>query len=179
MTREPKTYALRGGGNALLTVSLFLEPWQSQNVEFRAEGLHPVFSMTGKDGYVDVHQTFLETRDPTGVIWAEIWLEGVNHLNRLMKCDWFVELFSIWQEECEQLVQAEALQKIRSISTGGSPAAFQAAKYLAGREWKKNGRGRPSKASIAAETRAMAEKLGQHQEDLDRITGNGKLKVVK
>lgn len=179
MTTAPKSYPLRGGKNALLTVSLFLEPWQSAAEQFRAEGITPIFSLNGRDGYVDAHQTFVDLKDPTGVLWAEMWLEGVNHLNRLLKCDWFRDAFDSWAEEITQVMQAEALRKIREISEGEGPAAFQASKYIAGRDWQKSPRGRPSKAAVTAEARAIAQQNGEHAEDLDRITTHTKLKVVK
>lgn len=168
----PKSYPLRGKGNALLTVSLFHEPWIGANSV--ADGLTPVFTLhTDRDGYINAHRTFVVLRDPTGVLWAEMYLEGVHHLNRLMKCEWFREAFDIWKGETEQLVQAEALQKVRDISQGGSPASFQAAKYLANEDWKRSGRGRgrPSKAELQGALKNEVDRRITEEDDLARIQG--------
>lgn len=172
----PKSYPLRGANNQLLTASLFFEPWQATNERLRAEGFTPVFTLINdREGYVNARKAFLAERDPTGVLWAEKWLDGVNHLNRLMGAEWFREAFEVWVQETEQLIQAEALDKINQIAKSSSPAAFQAAKYLAGKEWKKQGRGRPSKDAISRELKKEVEKLSQEDADLARIT---QLRVV-
>lgn len=174
----PKSYPLRGKSNALLTVSLFYEPWAATEEPLRAQGLKPIFTLTtDRAGYVSARKTFLELRDPTGVLWAEKWLEGVNHLNRLLQAPWFSEAFDIWVGECEQLLQAEALTKIKSIQDSESPASFQAAKYLASKEWQRRGRaGRPSKAEVSGELKRAMALVEAQNDDLARI--QPKLKVV-
>jgi hypothetical protein len=176
--REPGTYRLRGNNGSLLTISLFYEPATQVMPGQLAADQKPVFSLSERDGYVSARLTFLEERDPTGVTWAEKWLEGVNHLNRLLQADWFREAFEVWQSECEQLLQSEALDKIRTISNSSSPAAFQAAKYLAGKDWKKNSRGRPSKAELAGALKKEVDRMSAEDHDLARISGRPNLKVV-
>ena len=171
MTITPKDYPLRGGNRQLLTVALFVEPWQVGD----PGGYTPVFSLLGREGYIDARNTFLSERDPTGVKWADKYLEGVNHLLRLLKCSWFADAWDDWQLELEAILQSEAIETIKSISQGGGPAAFQAAKFIAGKEWKKSGRGRPSKSEVSTALRREVEKTGQHEADFERI----QLKVIK
>lgn len=181
MVAEPKSYPLRGGNRNFLTASLFVEIWESTEQRLKAADVTPVFSLRGRPGYIDARQTFLDFRDPTGVRWAETYLEGVNHLNRLLETTWFSDAWSDWQADLARMIQSEAMEKIREIAAGSSPAAFQAAKWLASKEWdKRRGAGRPSKTELRGELRREVERASQHDEDLARITGGDKniLKVI-
>lgn len=181
MVKAPKDYPLRGGNRNFLTASLFVEIWETTSQNLKAADVEPVFSLRGRPGFIDARQTFLDLRDPTGVLWAETYLEGVNHLNRLLEAPWFADAWGDWQNDLARMIQSEAIQKIQNIAAGVSPAAFQAAKWLAAREWdKRRGAGRPSKTELRGELRREVERASQHDDDLARITGGDKntLKVV-
>ncbi len=163
-------YRLRGENNQLLTASLFVEIWEAQNEQFRSVVQTPVFSLGDREGYINCRKTFIEFKDPTGAKWAEAYLEGVHHLNKLLGSTWFRDAFEDWVAELETLLQSEALEKIRAIASSSSPAAFQAAKYLAGREWKKEKKGRPSKEAVRGALKREVDKLTQEDEDMARIS---------
>lgn len=181
MAITPKSYPTRGANRNFRTVSLFVERQELQAIEARPEGLVPVFSLSGRDGYIDARQTFLAFRDPTGVQWAEKYLESVEHLNYLLRVNWFRDVWDTWQGELEAIIQSEALVVIHDIAKGTSPAAFQAAKWLASKSWKAGkGRGRPSAEEVKGELKREAAKRGEHADDLARITaGRPNLQVVK
>ena len=182
MVKAPKDYPLRGGNRNFLTASLFVEIHEQTAKTLQAADVEPVFSLRGRPGYIDARQTFLDLRDPSGVRWADMYLEGVNHLNRLLETSWFSDAWSDWQADLAKIIQAEAIQKIMDIAAGSSPAAFQAAKWLATQEWnRRRGAGRPSKTELRGELRREVERASQHDEDLVRITGGDKnpLTVVK
>lgn len=171
---SPLSYPIKGLSNQFLVVSLFIEPWSLQHEASKAEGVTPVFSLNDKEGYISARQTFLAEKDPTGVKWSQKWLGGVPHLNRLLQAGWFRDQYDNWVKELEQILESEALEKIRSIADSNGQGAFQAAKFLATKEWKRHGRGRPSKAEVAAEAKKEAEAHFGVSEDMQRI-----LKVVK
>lgn len=179
---DPKSYPLRGINNQLLTTSLFYEPWLEQADAAKAQDVKPVFSLhIDRDGLICARRTFVEERDPTGVKWANKYLEGPMHLSRLMGSKWFREAYDEWIAELDQVLISEAVDKIRQIASSSSPAAFQAAKFVAMQGWKGNKakRGRPTKEEVAGELRRVAEALSVVDEDHARITaGRPNLKVV-
>lgn len=171
-------YQTRGDNGKLLTSSLFYEQWCIQPDEVRQKHL-PVFSFAYRDGYIHARTSFLEFKDPTGVKWALKYLEGVHHLDRLRGTEWFSSHYDQWVGEVEQLLQSEALSLISAISKGNSPAAFQAAKFIAGKAWKgSKGRGRPSKQEVALQVKKEAERLSQEESDYQRVVGK-QLTVVQ
>lgn len=181
MVKAPKDYPLRGGNRNFLTASLFVEIWEQTAQTLKAADVEPVFSLRGRPGYIDARQTFLDLRDPTGVRWAETYLEGVNHLNRLLETSWFSDAWEDWQADLARMIQSEAMQKIIDIAAGSSPAAFQAAKWLAGQEWtRRKGAGRPSKSELRGALAREVKAATEHENDLARITGGDKniLKAV-
>jgi hypothetical protein len=180
MVKTPKDYPLRGANRNFLTASMFVEIWEQATI--KAADVEPVFSLRGRPGFIDARQSFLDLRDPTGVRWAEVYLEGIEHLNRLMDSPWFKDAWESWQEDMARILQSEAIEKIRAISESGSPAAFQAAKWLATQEWnRRRGAGRPSKTEVRGALAREVEKTNQLNEDMARLTGGDRnaLKVVK
>lgn len=180
---EPKSYPLRGGNNQLLTSSLFYEPWLEQAESAKAQDVKPVFSLhIDRDGLINARTTFVAERDPTGVKWANKYLEGPMHLTRLLGSKWFTEAYDEWIAELEQVLVSEAVDKIRQIASSSSPAAFQAAKFVAMQGWKgsRSKRGRPTKEEVQGELRRTAEALSQVEDDHARVTqGRANLKVVR
>lgn len=173
-------YPLRGGNNQFLTASLFYEPYFAMQEEFRAIGTTPVFTLhVDREGYINAHTTFVAERDPTGIKWSTKYIGGPQHLLRLLASDWFREAYESWVEETEQVMSSEAVELIRKISTGGSPAAFQAAKYIANKDYKKGSskRGRPSSEEIKGELKKAVRQAEGLASDAERIV-SPRLKVV-
>jgi len=116
---------------------------------------------------------FIKLRDPTGVKFANKWLGGWQHLKALQESKWFAETWAEWQEELYQTDKMERLEKIREIAESTEPQAFQAAKYLANREYEStpSKRGRPSKEEISGNLKNEIRQLTQLEEDNQRMTG--------
>lgn len=165
----------KNSSNQYYTAQLFWEKSIDLPIDLRI--IEPVFSLyDDKPGLVNARKTFVELNDPTGYKWAQRYLGDYEHWTRLMKCKWFAEAYDRWMEEMKMKLRSEALESIRRIASEASDAqALVASKYLAGFEWEKKERGRPSKNELSGELKRQARILSDEDADMERI----KLKVVK
>lgn len=156
--------------NSWLTQALF---WEKMILRPSSERHHPVvFSLyDDKSGLVNARRTFVDLGDPTGYKWAMQYLGDYEHWKALCKCKWFQEALEVWMHELRMKIQSEALDVIRETAKGESnPAqALAAAKYLAGFEWDKASRGRPSKSELTGELKRQAKLLEAEDDDFERI----------
>lgn len=131
----------------------------------------PIFDLyDDRPGLINARTTFVNLRDPTGRKWALTYLGDWNHWLRLMKCPWFREAYEIWISELNTQLKSEAIAIAYEIMKGENPAqALAAAKFIAGKEYEKAGRGRPSNAEVTGELKKAAEALSVEDEDLSRI----------
>ena len=151
------------------TQVLFWEQWIGLDEPRRVR--NPVFTLySDKPGLVNGRTSFVELGDPTGYKWALKYLGDYDHWLKLCKCSWFQEALEVWQNELKQKVRADALETIRAISKSENQAqALPAAKYLAGYEWEKGGRGRPSKEEVSGKLKEQVRLLEDEDEDYKRI----------
>lgn len=165
------TNPFRGDNAAYRTSSLFLDRWKLMAPERQALN-RPTFTLHQEiEGYTCARTSFLQEADPTGYRWAVKYLDGWQHWLRLMDVSWFKEAVSLWLSELEAKVSQESLLKIKEIAKGSSPAAFQAAKYLATQEYKKTSsrRGRPSKTEIETRLREATQTSSEDEADFQRM----------
>ena len=162
----------RTSTNAWYTRQLFYEPWSKLNKE--AQVAEPVFSFTGRPGYIDAHTTFVNLGDPTGYKWAIEFLESYQHFEVLLNCDWFKSEFDKWVHEIEVKMRSEAIEKLREVAAGDSAQATVAAKFISTLDYKKGSKGRPSNAEIKGELRRQVRIIEEESDDAARIG----LKVV-
>lgn len=163
--------------NTWMTGSLFWERWVNTEVHNRSKFVEPIFSLyQDKPGLINCRKTFVELGDPTGYKWSMKYLEDYEHWKALMKAAWFREAYDVWMNELKMKTRAEALDTIREIAANGVPAqSLVAAKYLAGFEWEKSSRGRPSKDEINGKLKEAVKALSEEDADAERIG----LRVVK
>lgn len=137
----------------------------------------PKFSLyDNRPGLINCRTTFVDLRDPTGRKWALTYLGDWNHWLRLMKCPWFREAYDTWIAELNLQLKSEAIQVALEIMKGENGAqALAAAKFIAGEEWEKHTRGRPSKAEREGALKRATQVIEQEDEDLKRIG----LKVIQ
>ena len=160
----------RTSNNIWMTASLFHE--RSIMLEEANRSYEPVFSLDEDyQGLVNARATYISLMDVTGYSWAMKYLNSWTHWEKLIKCHWFREKVELWNEEIKTILKQQALQKITEIASGGSPQAYQAAKYLAQGDFDKppHGRGRPSKEELRGELAKAARVLSQETEDAERI----------
>lgn len=174
----------RGVTNKLITTGLFYEPTvpkhkQSDNVLYSLQS--SPFLPKGWEHLISAKDTYILLNDVTGVDWANAYLEGYSHFERLLKMSWFKEAIDSWNRELAQKARSEALKAIRVLSTDETTSAsvrVSAAKYMAEEGWKKgqtrSSVGRPSKVAVAKEVKEAARKLTAVESDAERIG----LKVV-
>lgn len=136
-----------------------------------ARPIEPVFSLyDDRPGLINCRTTFVALKDPTGRKWALTYLGDWSHWVRLMRCSWFKEAYDQWVSELNLQLKSEAMSKIMEIMGGDNGAqALAAAKFIASEEYKKAGRGRPSKTEVDGELKRAVKALEQEDEDLERM----------
>jgi len=158
-----------------MTSALFIEKVEEKGRKV----IEPPFSLSGREGYIDAKQTFLDLEDPTGTIWADKYLGGYEHLKRLLAAPWFQPEWDMWLEEMYTRMRAAAIKNIQDISILSESDAQRlgASKYIAERGWEKKRavRGRPSKEEVKGELKRQVDMSSQTREEFERIG----LKVVK
>ncbi len=155
--------------NQWYTKSLFYEVHMGMAHEVRTVEKPPFTLNIVKPGYICARTTFVELGDPTGYQWAMRYLGDWTHWQKLMQCKWFVEAYNGWVQELETKARSEAIIRLQEIAASESPQAISAAKYLASLEYKKSGRGRPSKEEVAGELKKAIEASEMEREDYERI----------
>jgi hypothetical protein len=162
-------YKSKTGG--FYTAALFLEGPRGAPEDERP--IPAVFSLTGREGYVDARKTFVALEDPTGYQWSQTYLKSWPHFQILLKSKWFREHYEDWLEELKIIIKQRALLKIKEIAAGDSAQALPAAKYLATADWEKatHNRGRPSREEVRGELAAAVRQLNDTDKDIERIGG--------
>lgn len=132
------------------------------------------FEMTGADkstviytlkdeeheGFPSLREAYLSCEDPTEYIFANDYLGGWSHWEKLLKCTWFKPYIKRWRHELELKIKSDALRRIKAESKTDSKNAFTANRFLLEKGWtEKNTKGRPSKDDIK---KAAIEKAEEH-----------------
>jgi len=157
----------KNANNVWLRGTLFYENWTVQRYD---AVWCPVFSLyEDKPGLINARKTFVALRDITGYKWAMAYLGDWAHWLALMKHQWFRDAYEVWVAELRMLLRSEALARIEEIAQTDGQQKLPANRYLAGFEWEKNNRGRPSKEEMAGELRKQAKVLESEEDDAQRI----------
>lgn len=156
----------KGTGGHYLTSQLFFERWSE--LKPTDQVYEPVFTLNGKEGYIDARTTFVSMEDPTGYKWAVKYLGSWKHFEKLLATSWFPVHFEDWVREVRVKLRSDAIAKIKQIAGSAAPTANAAAKYLANGDYDSK-RGRPSAAEMKGELKRQAALLRQEDEDADRI----------
>lgn len=133
-----------------------------------------VYTLKDKDheGFPSMYRLYMETGDPTEWKFANSYLDGWEHWERLNQCNWFKPYVERWRRELHLRIASESLVRIMAESKTNSRESFTANKYLLERGWepkdsKKSGR--PSKDAIKAEATRLATSESQINNDYDRL----------
>lgn len=136
-----------------------------------------VYTLKDRDhaGYPSLYRLYMETDDPTEYTFAVNNLDGWDHWETLLECNWFKPYINRWRRELEIRTKARALLKIKAVSESNGKEAYQAHKFLVSGGWKddtrRKGAGRPSKDEVKNAARQMAEEANSINDDLARVTG--------
>lgn len=165
---------LRGDNGHLMTKSLFLDLWKYDSEQPPQEPPYwLVESLIPGDKRPVFRDEFIKLRDVTGVKLANKYLEGYEHLQRLLEQSWFKDQYDMWVKIVYQTLKQEALERIVEISSEGSAQSLSAAKYIADMvsgEITPKKRGRPSSEEVSGELKKQVRQLSKAEEDYNRIT---------
>ncbi len=113
----------------------------------------------------EARNKFIALEDPTGILFADMYLGGYDHWKALQSCRGLETELASWDEELEARLRCKALQGVKIMSVD----SFQAAKFLVDRGWSKKSAGRPTKKDIAKETRVQTVMKLAYSDDNNRI----------
>jgi hypothetical protein len=117
--------------------------------------------------YYSLKKLFLSCDDPTEYEFANKFLLGWRHWQRMNENIVLRKEFDVWREEFEVKLRSDAIRSIIDMTAEG--ANFQAAKWLADKGWDKRAAGRPSKAEIDRHKK-INQRLGDELDnDIDRM----------
>jgi len=181
--RSLSTNRFKGENLNWLLRALFLEEYVYGSGELKQDrrdnGLSRViFTLKDqdvtKDGvtYLSLYKCYLSHLDPTEYDFANTYLGGWEHWQRLLECDWFAPYIDRWRTELELKLKAQAIKEIIDEAQAGTKNSFSANKWLVANGWAPNRRGRPSKAEIKAQAAQIATTESRVAEDMQRLNIN-------
>lgn len=138
-----------------LTQGLFLEI--GYNTEYAQYTLKDYDHTYNGVVYPSLKKLYLAEEDPTEYIFANKYLLGWQHWERICKNKVLSQYTNQWREELEIKLRAMAVRALRDMCTSEN-GNFQAAKFLADKGWDKNKVGRPSKAELE-KRKAIGERV--------------------
>jgi len=156
------------------TAALFYE--LSHTTRHRS-GIRPPFTTRERDytnqngdKFISARRIFMEFNDPTGYMFALEVLGSWKHFQMLEAGKVTGPLIEEWKEELDAKLHAEEIQHLRVQAAGEGSTAYNAAKFLASKEYKgKAEKGRPKKADIEKAAKTEVIKLKTVDNDLARL----------
>ena len=146
-----------------ITQSMFLEIGYSEAAIYTFKDQDHTYE--GKV-YPSLKRLYLLEEDPTEYEFANKYLLGWRHWNRLCENKLIRKEIDEWRIELEMKLRSRAVKEmIKSAEKGG----VQASKWLADRGWEQRGAGRPSKADVASEKVLMARVDSEYSSDVIRL----------
>lgn len=117
--------------------------------------------------YPSLKRLYLEHEDLIEYDFASEYLLGWNHWQRLCKNRVLRKHIDEWRFELELKLRSQAIKQIVDMTV--DEKGFQAAKYIANKEWEKNSVGRPKKDTSEFD-RKQDEKLSEeYSQDSNRL----------
>jgi hypothetical protein len=154
---------------AMLTRGLFFE-------QTLIDKSSVVYTLKNEDheGFSSLYRLYIESvdKDPTEYHFATTHLDGWDHWENLLECNWFKPYASKWRKEARIRRSAFYLNQVAKIANSGSREALTASRYMLEEGWvpkEKNTKGRPSKDEIAQEAKRQVEMEGLTLQDAERL----------
>ena len=152
-------------GRRFRTQSLFVETFDKKLLE---KGYEPIFTLTGKEGYQDFKQLYLNYNDPTGYQFASDVLGSYPHLQYMKNLKWFLSYWEAYEEELEVKMRSQSIVALFETATTEGSKGSTAAKWIADKGWSPK-RGRPSKEEIQREKKVHANITDEILDDAKRL----------
>lgn len=158
----------RNGANTRLMKQLFFEECYGKDEKMA------VYTLKDWDhqGYPSLYRLYMELGDLQEYDFAETYLDGYEHWERLCAAPWFKPYAERWRKELRLREQGKALRRIQMVAEAeGHKSAYEANKFILNGSWLNSGhsRGRPSKDEIKAEAERQVQADKELQEDAERI----------
>lgn len=138
---------MKGPGGQMITQGLF--------IDFNYDDTYAMFTWDDEDKmyngklYPSLKKLYLSSEDPTEYEFANKYLLGWRHWQRMQGNKTLKEQFDEWREELDVMLRSLGVRQMLDMAEDN----FQAAKYLADRGWNKQSVGRPSKKQQEIETK--------------------------
>ena len=152
--------------NRPLTQSLFLEIGYNADAVYTLKDIDHEYN--GKV-YKSLKALYLAVSDPTEYKFANTYLLGWDHWQRIVANKALAQHIEKWRFELEIKLRSEGVLAVRRHSQSKHPSAWQASKWLADRGWETRGAGRPSKEDIEHERQVVAAIHNDFLEDERRL----------
>lgn len=149
-----------------LTLSLFLEISYAPNAIYTLKDVD--YEYNGKM-YYSLKKLYLETGDPTEYKFANQFLAGWDHWQKIINNKQLLSYIESWRVELEIKLRSDGVMAVRQHARSHNPTAWQAAKWLADKGWDVRGVGRPSKEEVDREVKIKAGVVSQFDEDSERL----------
>ena len=148
-----------------ITQSLFLET--SYDPETSVYSLKDYDHEYEGKTFPSLKRLYLQMEDVVEYDFANTYLLGWNHWQRICKNKLFSKHIKEWREELELKIRSQAVRDI--IDMTADEKSFQAAKWLADKGWDKRAAGRPSKEDVEKETKLQASLEKDYGADIKRL----------
>lgn len=163
MNREKMTDSL----GKFLTLALFLEVYYDKDVAMYTFK-EVDYEYEGKT-FISLKAKYLEMADPTEYDFANTYLCGWRHWNRLVENKVIRKHIDEWREELEYKLRSQAVKQMKLSAEGGN---YQAAKWFTDRGWATRGAGRPSKEAVEKEMNIQKRLGDEFSADIIRLQAN-------
>lgn len=140
-------------------------------IDFNYDDKFAVYTLLEEDKeykgvvYPSLKKLYLQCEDPTEYTFAKKYLLGWQHWQRLKANKALKVHFDEWKDEMDYLLSSDAIMQIQTMSADN----FQAAKWLADRNWNKASVGRPSKKDQEREDRIRQRVNDTFSADIARM----------
>ncbi len=150
-------------GGRYYTQALFLETAYDEKAVFTLKGYDHTYE--GKL-YPSLQLRYIECNDPTEYTFANEWLCGWRHWQKMLENKFLRRYIEEWREELEYKIRASAVKHMLDSASAGN---YQASKWLADRGWATRGAGRPSKAEIEGSKAVQTRLDNEYGADVIRL----------
>ena len=148
-----------------LTQSLFLElGYDEEKAVYTLKDWN--WDFKGKT-YYSIKQLYLAHDDPGEYSFATTYFLGWNHWLRLCENKAIRKHIDEWRTELELKLASQAIRDI--IGMSAEERGFQAAKYVAERQWNKNPVGRPKKDTSERDAKIQERLNSEFADDVARL----------
>lgn len=147
-----------------LTTSLFIEYSYDYSMAMYSWGDEDFTSKKGN--FPSIKRLYLEMGDVTEYEFATTYLGGWKHWQALLASPACFKQIQEWREELELKLRSAGLRKLIDQALDEEKPSYQAAKYLADREWVSK---EAKKREGPKETRQKKAINKQHQDNFNRV----------